>query len=252
MRNKELADGFFRQSFYTLVDSPNGAPLWWHSLPLPDGNRINGASPDKNLQLKLWSAMQIDTECGLSGKRVLDIGANDGFFTIAAAMADASHITAVDMDWSTWPTNIGYACDLWRVSPELATGDFLSLTFDDQYDVIFLLGVLYHQENLPACARRLRSLLTREGVVYVESQMTTIESPLPLFEYASDIYPTVAPQDKQNFNLVGISNFFFPNDQAVANLAQSYGFNCELIDGPENVYSMDYPYRHVFKWTVVE
>ena len=33
--------------------------------------------------------MQIVDKDGLAGKRVLDIGANDGFFTVAAIMAGA-------------------------------------------------------------------------------------------------------------------------------------------------------------------
>ena len=81
---------FFQKSYKALVESPNGTAVWWHSLPLPDGNRVNGNNPDKDLQLKMWRAMQIADEGGLARKRVLDIGANDGFFTVAAAMAGAA------------------------------------------------------------------------------------------------------------------------------------------------------------------
>jgi hypothetical protein len=65
---------FFQTSYKALVESPNGTPVWWHSLPLPDGNRVNGNNPDKALQLKMWRAMQIPDAGGLAGKRVLDIG----------------------------------------------------------------------------------------------------------------------------------------------------------------------------------
>jgi SAM-dependent methyltransferase len=176
----------------------------------PDGTRING--PTKDLQFKMWRAMQRPDDGGLAGKKVLDIGANDGFFTVAAQMAGARKVTAIDKDWSTWPVNIDYSCRTWQVGAEVVSGDFLSHPFGDVYDVVFLLGVLYHLENLPACMRRLRSLLTEGGSVYVESQMSQIKSPLPLFEYASAIYPTVAIQDKKNLALVGISNQFFPNE----------------------------------------
>ena len=242
---------FFQKSYKGLVDSPNGSAVWWHSLPLPDGNRINGHNPDKDLQLKMWGAMQIPDEDGLARKRVLDIGANDGFFTVAAAMAGAKKVTAIDKDWSTWPMNIDYACRSWRVDPEIVSGDFLSHGFGEAYDMIFLLGVLYHLENLPACMRRLRSLLADGGVVYVETQMSQITSALPIFEYASDIYPTVAIQDKKNLALTGISNQLFPNEPAVRNLAHSYDFECESLSGPHNVYTHDNPYRQFFKWTKV-
>ena len=117
------------------------------------------------------------------------------------------------------------------------------------YDVIFLLGVLYHLENLPACMRRLRSLLVEGGVVYVETQMSQIDSPLPIFEYASDIYPTVAIQDKKNLALVGISHQFFPNEAAVRNLAHSYDFECASLTGPHNAYTRENPSRQFFRLT---
>jgi SAM-dependent methyltransferase len=240
---------FFQKQYKALVNSPNGSALWWHSLPLPDGNRINGHAPDKDLQFKVWSAMQIPDEGGLDGKRVLDIGANDGFFTLAAVMASARRVTAIDSDWLTWPVNIDYACRTWRVDPEVVSGDFLSHPLGDVYDVIFLLGVLYHLENLPACMRRLRSLLVEGGVVYVETQMSQVESPVPIFEYASDIYPTVVNQDKQNLALVGISNQFFPNEAAIMNLAHSYDFDCVSLSGPDNAYTRENPYRQLFKLT---
>src|SRR5207344_2547495 len=119
-----------------------------------------------------------------------------------------------------------YSTRAWRVDPEIVSGDFMSHGFGGVYDVILLLGVLYHLENLPACMRQLRSLLVEGGVVYVETQMSQIASPLPILEYASDIYPTVAIQDKKNLALVGISNHLFPNPAAVQNLAHSYDFEC--------------------------
>jgi SAM-dependent methyltransferase len=240
---------FFQTSYRALVDSPNGSPVWWHSLPLPDGNRVNGNNPDKDLQLKMWRAMQIFEAGGLAGKKVLDIGANDGFFTVAAIMAGARKVTAIDKDWSTWPVNIEFSCRAWKVDPQVESGDFMSHALGEVYDVIFLLGVLYHLENLPACMRRLRSLLTAGGVVYVETQMSQIKSPLPVFEYASDIYPTVAIQDKRNLSLTGISNQLFPNEPAVLNLAHSYDFECASLSGPRNVYTQENPYRQFFKLT---
>jgi len=158
-------------------------------------------------------------------------------------------VTAIDKDWSTWPANIAYACRTWQVDPEVVSGDFLDYPLGEVYDVIFLLGVLYHLENLPACMRRLRSLLLEGGCVYVETQMSQIESPLPLFEYASDIYPTVAIQGKKNLTLVGISNQLFPNEPAIRNLAYSYDFDCESLSGPHNAYTRDNPHRQFFKLT---
>ncbi len=237
---------FFQRSYRRLVESPNGE-FWWHSMPLPDGNRISGAHEDKELQLSMWNALRISADGGLDGKKVLDIGANDGFFSLAALAAGAVSVTSIDKDWKTWPSNITYATQTWQASPEVVTGDFRTLDLPGSYHVILFLGVLYHLEDVFGCTKRLRSLLVEGGTLYLETQVTGIDSALPMFEYASDIYPTVAPQGKQSLGGVGISNYLFPNRQALFNLAYSYGFSCEPLDGPHNAYTEKNPLRHIYR-----
>ena len=243
------SDPYFQNDFKELVDSPNQSEIWWHSIPLPDGRRINGANQDKDLQFKMWRAMQIANNNGLEGKRVLDMGANDGFFTLAALMAGAKEATAIDAGWGTWPENIRYASQLWNVTPNIITADFREHDFEQRYDVIFFLGVLYHLEDVFSCIRTLDKLLEEEGVIYLETQMSQIKSDLPIFEYASDIYPTIARQDKQALDGVGISCYLFPNEHAVRNLANSYDFHCEALDGPHNLYTKENPSRCFYRLT---
>lgn len=243
---------FFQSRYKTLINSPNQTRFWWHNMPLPDGNRINGYHTDKDLQLKMWQAMQIANQDGLKGKRVLDIGANDGFFSLAALMAGATEVTAIDANWETWPLNIQYASQIWQVSPNLITADFRSYEFHQNFDVIFFLGVLYHLEDVFTTMKRLRELLVPNGVLYLETQMSKVKSDLPIFEYASDIYPTTAPQDKAALHWVGISNYLFPNGPAIRNLAHSYDFECVPLEGPHNTYTKQYPTRKIFKLTKLE
>jgi 2-polyprenyl-3-methyl-5-hydroxy-6-metoxy-1,4-benzoquinol methylase len=238
---------FFQDHYEKLVDSPNQTEIWWHSLPLPDGNRINGYNPDKDWQFKMWRAMQIADNGGLAGKRVLDIGANDGFFTVAALMAGAQEATAIDVGWGTWPQNIQYASQVWQVTPKIVTADFRGYDFQERYDVIFILGVLYHLEDVFSCMRKLSEILEAQGTIYLETQMSQIQSDLPIFEYASDIYPTIAHQNKKALSGVGISCYLFPNEHAIRNLAYSYDFQCEALDGPHNVYTKENPTRRFYK-----
>jgi 2-polyprenyl-3-methyl-5-hydroxy-6-metoxy-1,4-benzoquinol methylase len=239
---------FFDRTYTELVDSPNGCKPWWHSLPLPDGRRVNGANSDKDLQLKMWDAMGISSQGGLNGKTVLDIGANDGFFTIAAFMAGAARVTAINTaDWLTWPANIKFATRVWDVNPAIITDDFRTHLFSEEFDVILFLGVLYHLENVFDCTRRLRSLLRSGGVVYIETHVTDIEAKVPLFEYASDLFHTSAPQGKNTINLTGISNYLLPNVSAMQNLAYSYDLDFHNIVEPYNLYSRENPRRQFFK-----
>jgi hypothetical protein len=106
--------------------------------------------------------------------------------------------------------------------------------------------VLYHLENIFAAAKRLHKLLKYPGTLYLETQMSLIESSLPIYESASDIYPTVAKQYKEHLHITGRSNFLFPNEAAVRNLAASYDFTCKRLRG---AYTRDYPSRGVFRLT---
>ena len=58
------------------------------------------------------------------------------------------------------------------------------------------------------------------------------------------MYPTIAKQFQPTLGLVGVSNFLFPNDAAMKNLAYGYDFTCERLEG---TYTNDYPSRSVFK-----
>ena len=91
---------FFQTDLRKLTTSPNQR-IWWHAMPLPDGSRIDSVHPDKELQLKMWNALGLARE-GMTGKTVLDIGAADGFFSIAVSMARRSrhgdwHLRLVDV-----------------------------------------------------------------------------------------------------------------------------------------------------------
>lgn len=94
---------------------------------------------------------------------------------------------------------------------------------------------------------RLRDLLAGQGTIYMETQMSAVQSDRPIFEYASDIYPTVARQDRNALKGVGISNYLFPNEHAVRNLAHSYDFYYASLSGPHNRYTQENPTRCLFK-----
>src|SRR5262249_46452342 len=157
---------------------------------------------------KLWQTLGLDGDENLRSARILDIGANDGYFTIATILAGAAQVTAINShDWHNYPHNLHFAAKQWQLSPEVLVDDFLTHPFSGCYDLILCLGVLYHLENVFLAMRRLRTLLSREGTLYLETQMSQIESALPLYEAASDIYPTIAPQNKRRLDAMGISNF---------------------------------------------
>jgi mannosyltransferase len=99
----------------------------------------------------------------------------------------------------------------------------------------------HHLEDVFIAMRVLRKLLADCGVVYLETQMSKVQCELPIFEYASDDYPTVANQSKATLNQTGISNYLFPNESAIQNLASSYDFECVSLSGPHNLMMQEHP-----------
>jgi SAM-dependent methyltransferase len=165
---------YFQTGIPTLTESPNRT-MWWHSLPLPDGTRIHSVHADKDLQFKMWRALDIPTTGGLAGKDVLDIGAADGFFSVAARMAGARRVTSIGTaDWSTWPRNIEYSDRAWQAGLAIVTADFRTYRFDRRFDVIFFLGVLYHVEDVFSCML-LRTMLVEGGALHRDADGGSVE-----------------------------------------------------------------------------
>src|SRR5438477_7016165 len=65
---------------------------WYHSLELPDGQVIQGLQTLDQLRLRL---AQFPIPADLTGKRVLDIGAWDGWFSFEMEKRGAS-VLAID------------------------------------------------------------------------------------------------------------------------------------------------------------
>lgn len=235
------ADQFLNLTYGPLVNSPNGR-FWFQSMPLPDGNRILGASGDPSREQKLWAACFGTNHDALVGKRVLDVGANDGFFSIAALLCGAVSVNAVNtpaLSHGTFPVNLQYAAAQWGVSPQVTADDFLNLpSSGPKYDAVLFFGVLNHLENVYAGMRAVERVLAPGGTIYLETQVSANASPLPMMELASDVYATTVPQHNGTLNSVGNSNYLLPNEMAVRALGVSFGLTVDAL--PPN------PYEEVF------
>jgi 2-polyprenyl-3-methyl-5-hydroxy-6-metoxy-1,4-benzoquinol methylase len=222
---RHMADQFLTPEATAAAGSPNGH-VWFHAMPVPDGRVIAGVNADLHRERKLWDAcFGPDRDC-LAGRRVLDVGANDGFFTIAALLCGAASAHAVntgDLSSGSYPANLKWASHVWAVRPKVTVGDFLALPADGpRYDVILFFGVLYHLENVYAAVRLLGRLLAPGGTIYLETQTTRVASDRPVLELATDDAGSTVPQVRAGLGSVGNSNYLLPNPAAVAALADTF------------------------------
>src|SRR5580658_9662257 len=115
---------------------------WWHSFELPDGRKIDGANDLPGLKRRL-ALFPIPDD--LSGKRVLDIGAWDGWFSFELERRGAE-VLAMD---SAKNTRLLEARQLLGSRIDYQIGDICRLTAKDvgTFDIVLFLGVLYHVKH---------------------------------------------------------------------------------------------------------
>ena len=135
---------------------------WYHSFELPDGTRIDGFNQIESLR-KRYARFPIPAD--LTGKRVLDIGAWDGWFSFEAELHGAA-VTAIDcVEIANFleirkklASRVAYRIVDFYEMPEAGLG---------VYDFVFCLGVLYHLKH-PLLALEIVCALTTDTAI-VES-----------------------------------------------------------------------------------
>lgn len=183
---------------------------WYHSIELPDGSVIPGHQSIEQLRTRL---AQFHIPENLTGKRVLDIGAWDGWFSFEMERRGAT-VLALD---STKNTRLLEAKSLLGSRIEYHTGDICRLTANDfkdlgTFDIVLFLGVLYHLKH---------PLLALENVCGLSRDMACIES------FVTDSTPDAMPSMEfyENAELRGqLDNWCGPNIACLLALTRTAGF----------------------------
>ena len=124
---------------------------WWHSFELPDGTRIKGINSLEHQRERL---AQFPIPDDLRGKRVLDVGAWDGWFSFEMERRGAA-VTAVDC-WDNERfryihQELGSRVDYWIL--DVYDLDPLAL---GKFDIVLFLGVLYLEASAHGTGESLR------------------------------------------------------------------------------------------------
>lgn len=135
---------------------------WWHSFELPDGSFIEGVCPLEGLKHRL---AQFPIARDLRGKRVLDIGAWDGFFTFELEKRGAE-VVAIDC-WDN--SRFRLMREIFGSKAEYRIADVYDLSPANigRFDIVVFFGVLYHLKHPLLALERVCALST--GLVAVDS-----------------------------------------------------------------------------------
>jgi len=192
---------------------------WYHSFELPDGTRVDGVMPIEWLRQR-WSRFPIPAD--LTGKRVLDIGPWDGWFSFEAERRGAL-VVAVDREeqatFLEMHRRLGSRVDYRMLDLYELPGAGLG-----QFDIVFCLGVLYHLKH-PVLGLEIVAALASE-VAIVETFIIEGEPEIPRMEF----YET----DELNGHM---DNWVGPTVNCVLAMCRTAGFaRVEMIGkDPTNV-----------------
>src|SRR5580704_7964240 len=128
---------------------------WWHSFELPDGTLIEGVCDLAGLKNRI---NQFPIPQDLRGKRVLDIGAWDGWFSFEMERRGAA-VLAID-NWDNprfhemramLNSRVEYRqLDMYELTPERV----------GRFDIVLFMGVLYHLKHPLLALERVCALTT--------------------------------------------------------------------------------------------
>lgn len=202
---------------------------WFHTMDLGGGVITEGVNePSRRLPL-------LGIPEDLSGKRVLDIGAWDGFYTFECERRGAELVLATDsFCWNGegWGTKAGF--DLaHRASNSKAKTleiDVLDMTPQNvgQFDLVLFLGVLYHMKH---------PLLCLEKVAAVTREMLILETQV---DFLGTKRPTMAFYEGQEL-YADDTNWWGPNPSCIVSMLLTAGFQnaavySDIVPWPRRVF----------------
>lgn len=139
---------------------------WFHTISLGNGISTRGIQDHTGTLAR--AALPTD----LTGKRVLDIGANDGYYSFECERRGAT-VTAIDMwarkyDNTRSIENIQFCKEVLRSKINIRQQDFLHYVHFP-YDVVLFMGVLYHLKDMMLGIKKIAELTKPDGLAIIET-----------------------------------------------------------------------------------
>jgi tRNA (mo5U34)-methyltransferase len=193
---------------------------WYHVIEVAPGLLTPGRSNPK----ALLSVMGFPED--FTGKTVLDIGAYDGFFTFEAEKRGAKRVLALDRHPADYK-GFALARELLNSKAEYAIGSVYDLSPETHgvFDVVLLLGVLYHLRHPLLAIEKIHSVC-RE-LFFIESRILPRKL-IPLdwiLGLGSTPIMQFFPTDELNKDY---SNWWSPNIECLRLMLETSGFRAKL------------------------
>jgi len=162
--------------------------------------------------------------CGgsLAGKRVLDLGCNAGFWSLAAVEAGAESVVGIDgRQMHIDQANLVFeAKGVDRARYQSLRGDVFTTELEEEpFDIVLCLGLLYHVSNPFGLMDRIAAW--NDDLVVIDTTLSILVGG-PFFRLASQ-----NPDDPRS--AVDRPRALHPTSEAVAALARHSGYRCAML-----------------------
>jgi tRNA (mo5U34)-methyltransferase len=216
----------------------NLAP-WFHNIHLPEGQET---APDHFLgdfpSFK-WNEIKGEIPENLTGKTVLDIGCNAGYYSLKLAQRGAQ-VTAIDLD-THYLKQAEWVIGQFGLEEKikLKQHQVYDLARDDeQYDIVWFMGVFYHL-RYPVLGLDIISRKTQGTLVFQTLTLPGIGGFEAKQDYSihereemlKDIWPKMAFIEKEFSG--DPTNWWFANRSGIEALLRSSGFRICAAPGSE-------------------
>jgi tRNA (mo5U34)-methyltransferase len=185
-----------------------------------------------------WDRFRADIPEDLTGKTVLDIGCNAGFYSMEMKRRGAARVVGVDFD-EDYLAQARFAAEIEGLDIEFRQMSVYDIgQIGERFDVVFFIGVLYHLRHPLLALDLIREHVTRDLLVFQSLQRGS-EDVLPLADdyefwetgiFDDPGYPRLHFIERSYSH--DNTNWWAPNRAASAAMLRSAGF--EIIANPES------------------
>lgn len=213
---------------------------WFHCIELRAGIKTKfetyGSEPADHPR-GTWEKIKRHLPADLTGKSVLDVGCNAGFYAVEAKRRNAARVLGVDAQRHQirQARFVNRALGLDIEFEKMSVYD-LSPATTGQFDITLALGLIYHCKHLVLALEKL-FLVTKELLI-IETDIYPPEKTPASFSYSiGGLHPTVHPLayvENPPEAKEAIFNWFLPSPAALQALLRNVGFDEVEIFSLEN------------------
>ena len=211
---------------------------WFHNM------RLKGVptAPDHFLgdfPTVKWRSFQHAIPADLTGKTVLDIGCNGGFYSMEMKRRGAARVVGIDFD-ADYLAQARFAAEVEQLDIEFREMSVYDVaTLGERFDVVFFIGVLYHLRHPLLALDLVHAHATRDLLVFQSMQRGSPAMPVVAQDYEF--------WDAEHFEQPGYpklhfieqsyahdnTNWWAPNRACSAAMLRSAGYDIEAMPEEE-------------------